>query len=151
MDFSQPCQVVRDILCRRYGVGHQKKCVLKYEGQTPPTSVGSVMRVLLSPGIRLDPSLSLHNQGVVEQEHVNLVIVGTGELVSPLTSIGGSVSGGGTRSNPASPAPVADDKRQSISSMVEGDSYSLLHPLIRHPCGTSGTPLSVLTLGSAPY
>jgi hypothetical protein len=103
VDFSQPCQVVRDILCRRYGVGHQQKCVLKYEG------------------IRLGPGLSLHNQGVVEQEHVNLVIVGTGELVSPLTSVGGSVSCGGTRSNPASPAPVAEDKRQSISSMVEDD------------------------------
>ena len=89
------------------------------------------MRVLLSPGIRLGPGLSLHNQGVVEQEHVNLVIVGTGELVSPLTSVGGSVSCGGTRSNPASPAPVAEDKRQSISSMVEGDSYCLLHQLIR--------------------
>lgn len=39
VDFSQPCVVVRDILCRRYGVGHQQKCVLKYEGQLESTSV----------------------------------------------------------------------------------------------------------------
>ena len=38
-------------------------------------------------GIRLDLGLSLHNQGVVEQERVTLVVVGTGNLVSPLATI----------------------------------------------------------------
>ena len=36
------------------------------------------------PGIRLNLSLSLHNQGVVEQEHLSLVIVQTKDLISPL-------------------------------------------------------------------
>ena len=46
--------------------------------------VGSVTLPCLAPGIRLNLALSLHNQGVVEQEHVSLVVVETKELVSPL-------------------------------------------------------------------
>jgi hypothetical protein len=32
VDFSQPCQVTRDVLCRRFGVRHHHKSGLKYEG-----------------------------------------------------------------------------------------------------------------------
>ena len=31
-DFSQPCRVVRDYLCRRYGVKNHKQYGLQYEG-----------------------------------------------------------------------------------------------------------------------
>ena len=32
VDFSQPCRVVRNILCRRYGVRHHYEYGLQYEG-----------------------------------------------------------------------------------------------------------------------
>ena len=38
-------------------------------------------------GIRLNLALSLHNQGVLEQEHVALVAMEAEELISPLQSI----------------------------------------------------------------
>jgi hypothetical protein len=105
VDFSQPCGVVRDILCRRYGVSPRQKCALKYEG------------------IRLSPALSLHNQGVVEQEHVALGVVGTGDLISPLSSISSTstISTIAASSSRGSPAPESEEKRQSVSSMVEDD------------------------------
>ena len=39
------------------------------------------------PGIRLNLTLSLHNQGVLEQEHVALVAVEAEELISPLQNM----------------------------------------------------------------
>ena len=39
------------------------------------------------PGIRLNLALSLHNQGVLEQEHVALVAMEAEELISPLQNI----------------------------------------------------------------
>ena len=39
------------------------------------------------PGIRLNLAVSLHNQGVLEQEHVCLVRLEAEELISPLQDI----------------------------------------------------------------
>jgi hypothetical protein len=96
VDFSQPCQVTRDVLCRRFGVRHHHKSGLKYEG------------------IRLNLTLSLHNQGVLEQEHVALVAVEAEELISPLQNMESLTTSSSSREE--------QDKRQSITSMVEDDS-----------------------------
>lgn len=91
VDFSQPCHVTRDILCRRYGVRHHQKCGLKYEGMcvsgwTVLFNVYIATSTSL-PGIRLNLAVSLHNQGVLEQEHVCLVMLEAEELISPLQDI----------------------------------------------------------------
>ena len=33
VDFSEPCLVLRDLLCRRYGVRNPSLCGLRYEGE----------------------------------------------------------------------------------------------------------------------
>lgn len=33
VDFSEPCLVLRDLLCRRYGVRNPSRCGLRYEGE----------------------------------------------------------------------------------------------------------------------
>ena len=55
VDFSQPCKVLRNILCRRYGCRYHTQYGLVYEGAT------------------LNLQRSLHNQGVCEQEKIVLV------------------------------------------------------------------------------
>lgn len=84
MDFSQPCRIARDFLCRRYGVRYHTQYGLYYEG------------------VMLKLSLSLHNQGVVEQEQIVLVPVSVPEP-TPFSS----------------PLLPQDDKRASITSMIE--------------------------------
>jgi hypothetical protein len=65
VDFSQPSQVIRDILCRRYGCRYHNQYGLKYEGN----------------GLVLSLSKSLHNQGVIEQEKILLVQMDDYDLV----------------------------------------------------------------------
>ncbi|XP_064383914.1 uncharacterized protein LOC135332919 isoform X2 [Halichondria panicea] len=65
VDFSKPGRVLRDYLARRYGLRHSSHYGLQYAG------------------IELDLSVSLHNQGILEQEHVSLVYRGE-EAASPI-------------------------------------------------------------------
>ncbi|XP_019851329.1 PREDICTED: uncharacterized protein LOC100638387 isoform X1 [Amphimedon queenslandica] len=65
VDFSQPSVVVKDILCRRYGCRYHNQYGLKYEGN----------------GLTLNLQKSLHNQGVLEQERILLVVMDDSDVV----------------------------------------------------------------------
>lgn len=62
VDFSQPCKVLRNILCRRYGCRYHCQYGLVYEG------------------IILHLHKSLHNQGVCEQEKIALMKIEVEEV-----------------------------------------------------------------------
>lgn len=73
VDFSEPCLVLRDLLCRRYGVRNPSLCGLRYEGEQQLEIVITVNMIYDITGFPLKLDLSLHNQGVLESQTVELI------------------------------------------------------------------------------
>ncbi|XP_019852599.1 PREDICTED: ras guanine nucleotide exchange factor K-like isoform X1 [Amphimedon queenslandica] len=65
VDFSQPSVVVKEILCRRYGCRYHNQYGLKYEGNS----------------LMLNLQKSLHNQGVLEEERILLVVMDDSDIL----------------------------------------------------------------------